>query len=202
MWKSSKIIWNSAYKPGQLSYLLEWHGRLYCVRETPTILRLMLQKKQCHRRDSDWGITDVTFQAIPYILILPKCQHHDANQRKCSPWLLGKRRPMLKLWHFQRNPFVQQCFGVDKLSKFNLLVQQREIWFGAAFDGSFGARLWLRMNPITALAATIPQLVNINYSASATNSDWIHFQFHWLWPRNTISNFSSNRNFDEIWIWS
>jgi hypothetical protein len=115
-------------------------------------------------------------------------------------WSLpGKRKPILKLSLWGVIPlWYLPFFGVSKFLKFNpqaLLPGDSLGWhltdhLVQDFDAT---------KPSYNSIATNPQLVNINYNASATNSDWIHLNSIDYNPQLDQILLSSH-NFDEIWI--
>ncbi len=189
--------WNSAYKPGQSAYLLD----------DGTLLRTGNANNATFNAGGKGGFIEmidwdgnVTWR---YTLSdASKCQHHDAR-------ILPNGNVLVIAWEKKTNT---EAIALGR----NPTLVPAVLWSEQILEiqptgATTGAIVWEwhltdhlvqdfdATKPSYNSIATNPQLVNINYNASATNSDWIHLNSIDYNPQLDQILLSSH-NFDEIWI--
>lgn len=189
--------WNSAYKPGQAVYLLD----------DGTLLRTGNANNTTFNAGGKGGVIEkidwngnITWSYT--ISDATKCQHHDAK-------ILPNGNVLVIAWEKKTNTEAIALGRNPSLAPAVLWSEQiLEIQPTGATTGTLVWEWHLtdhlvqdydENKPNYNTIATNPQLVNINYNASATNSDWIHFNSIDYNPQ-LDQILVSNHNFDEIWV--
>ena len=189
--------WNSAYKPGQSVYLLT-DGTLFHTGNTNNTTFNAGGKGGIVEK-IDWN-GNVTWSYS--ISDATKCQHHDAK-------VLPNGNVLVIAWELKTNA---QAIAQGRNSALVPTVLWSEQILEIQPVGANGGNivwewhLWDHLvqeydntKPNYATVANNPQLLNINYGASATVSDWIHMNA--LDYNPTLDQIvMSSHNLNEIWI--
>jgi hypothetical protein len=189
--------WNSTYKPGQSVYLLEDGTLLHTGNTNNTTFNAggkggIIEK-------IDWNGT-VTWSYV--ISDATKCQHHDAK-------ILPNGNVLVIAWEKKTNTEAIALGRTSTLVPTTLWCEQiLEIQPVGTNGGTvvWEWHLWDHLaqdvdaaKPNYVTIASNPQLLNINYGASANVSDWIHMNAIDYNP--TLDQIVvSSHNLDEVWI--
>ncbi|WP_309641577.1 aryl-sulfate sulfotransferase [Flavobacterium sp.] len=189
--------WNSAYKPGQSVYLLEDGTLLHTGLTANTTFNAggkggIIEK-------IDWNGNVIWSYTISDAT---KCQHHDAKMLPNGNVLViaWEKKTNTEAFAFGRNstlvPAVlwsEQILEIQPIGATGgNVVWEWHLWDHLVqdFDAS---------KPNYSTIASNPQLLNVNYGASATVSDWIHMNAIDYNP--TLDQIVvSSHNLSEIWI--
>ena len=189
--------WNSAYKPGQSAYLLP-DGTLFRTGNANSTTFNAGGKGGVVEK-IDWN-GNVTWSYT--ISDATKCQHHDAK-------VLPNGNVLVIAWEKKTNTEAIALGRTSTLVPTFLWSEQiLEIQPVGATGGNivWEWHLWDHLaqdvdvsKPNYTTIASNPQLLNINYGASATVSDWIHMNSIDYNP--TLDQIvMSSHNLNEIWI--
>ena len=189
--------WNSAYKPGQSVYLLADGTLFHTGNANNTTFNAggkggIVEKIDWNGNVTwSYSISDAT-----------KCQHHDAK-------ILPNGNVLLIAWELKTNA---QAIAQGRNSALVPSVLWSEQILEIQPVGAAGGNvvwewhLWDHLaqdfdatKPNYTTIASNPQLLNINYGASATVSDWIHMNA--LDYNPTLDQIvMSSHNLNEVWI--
>jgi hypothetical protein len=189
--------WNSTYKPGQSVYLLNDGTLLHTGLTTNTTFNAGGKGGVIEK--IDWN-GNVTWSYT--ISDATKCQHHDAK-------ILPNGNVLVIAWEKKTNT---QAIAIGRTSTLVPTVLWSEQILEIQPVGATGGNvvwewhLWDHLaqdvdatKPNYTTIASNPQLLNINYGASATVSDWIHMNA--LDYNPTLDQIvMSSHNLNEIWI--
>jgi hypothetical protein len=189
--------WTSSYKPGQSVYLVEDGTLLHTGNTNNTTFNAggkggIIEK-------IDWNGTVTWSYAISDAT---KCQHHDAK-------ILPNGNVLVIAWEKKTNTEAIALGRTATLVPTSLWCEQiLEIQPVGTNGGTvvWEWHLWDHLaqdvdaaKPNYVTIASNPQLLNINYGASATVSDWIHMNAIDYNP--TLDQIVvSSHNLDEVWI--
>lgn len=189
--------WNSAYKPGQSVYILPDGTLLHSGKANNTTFTAggnggIIEK-------IDWN-GNVTWSYT--ISDATKCQHHDVKA-------LPNGNVLVIAWEMKTNTqAIVQGRNPSLVPATVWSEQILEIQPVGATGGNvvWEWHLWDHLvqdydntKPNFATIASNPQLININYKASATETDWIHLNS--IDYNETLDQIViSSHSFSEIWI--